>query len=798
MRLSLNILSELVDISGLPPEDIAHRLTMSTAEIDGIEYMNAHLNSVITAQVDEVFPHPNADKLSLVDLTAGEKKYRVVCGAPNHKKGDIVALATPGTRLGEGFTVQKAKIRGEASDGMLCSEKELGISDDHSGIMILPAGTETGIPLSKIMPGRTDIILDIDNKAITHRPDLWSHIGFAREVAALFGRKAKNPVNLDIEKSFKNADKLSVIIENPDASARYCGLLVKNIKVAESPDWLKAKIFSIGMRPINNIVDITNYVMAELGEPMHAFDRKKLKGNEIFVKMAKDGGEIKTLDGNTRKLASGDIVIADSGGNIALAGVMGGAESEIDANTTEIVLEAANFNSVSIRKTAGRHSLRTEAAVRFEKSIDPELCKAAIIRCYDLIKQIIPCAEASTAIIDNYPVKRRKISIKTNTDFIRKRIGDAIPDDKILSILNGLEFGVKAQSGILEIEVPTYRATGDIDIPEDIVEEVGRIYGYDNIQPSPPLVPCETPAANEKRQFERRIKDILARDHQLIEVSNYSFVNGALLNKLNINEDKELLLRNPLSSEQDRLRRSLIPNIITNIELNQRYNDAFRIFELGRVYLKEDRNSKHLAAENTFVAGAVYQKKPDAPLFYDVKNIAADLLAQLKVKNVKYAPASVGVPPYAHPGKSLEITVDDKKAGLIFELHPKTVESFELKGSAAMFDINADIIFASEKTAVSFSELQKFPDVPFEISVLAGRQVYCADILSIIEKTQREYIRSAEVISIYEGKPVPEDMKSVSIRIIFSARDKTLTPQDIDALQKKVIESLAKAGYSLR
>ncbi|MCU0820944.1 MAG: phenylalanine--tRNA ligase subunit beta [Spirochaetes bacterium] len=798
MRLSLNILSEIVDISGISPEDIAHRLTMSTAEIDGIEYMNGHLNSVITAKVENVLRHPNADKLTLVDLSAGDKKYRVVCGAPNHKTGDIVALATPGTKLSEEFTVQKARIRGESSDGMLCSEKELGISDDHSGIMILPSGTQTGVPLSKIMPQRTDVVLDIDNKALTHRPDLWSHVGFSREVAALFNRKSKNPVNFEIGKTFKNADKLSVIIENPEASSRYCGLIVKNISVAESPDWLKAKVISIGMRPINNIVDITNYVMAELGEPMHAFDRKKLTGNDIIVKMAKDGGEIKTLDGNIRKLTADDIVIADSGGSIALAGVMGGADSEIDADTTEIVLEAANFNSVNIRKTAARHGLRTEAAVRFEKSLDPELCGAAIIRCYDLIKQIIPAAEAASAIIDNYPVKRPKITIKTDTDFIRRRIGNAVPDDKILSILKGLEFKVTVRDKNLEIEVPTYRATGDIDIPEDIVEEVGRIYGYDSITPLPALVPCATPRLNEKRLFERRIKDILSRDHHLTEVSNYSFVNETVLNRLKINENRELRLRNPLSSEQDRLRRSLIPNLVMNIELNQRYHDAFRIFEFGRVYLKEDRKSKELAAENNYVTGAVYQRKAKAPLFYDAKNVATDLLEQLRIKNVKYAAASEGMPPYAHPGKSLEIIVDNKKAGLIFELHPKTIEDFELKGTAALFDINADILFASAKTVISFSELQKFPDVPFEISVLSGRQVYSAGILSIIEKTNSDHIKSTEVISIYEGKPVPEDMKSVSIRIIFAAKDKTLSPQDIDGLQKKVIDSLAKAGYNLR
>lgn len=797
MWLSLNMISDIIDINGISPEDIALRLTMSSAEIEDVEYVNHYLKTVIAAKVEEVYPHPNADKLTLVDLYTGKEKVRVVCGAPNHRKGDIVALATVGTKFNEEFEIKKTKIRGEESSGMLCSEKELGISDDHSGIMILPAGTRPGTPLSELFPDMIDTRLEIDNKSITHRPDLWSHTGFAREISAIFGRKPKNIIKYDLQNIFRTSDNLSVRIDAPEGAARYCGLLVKNITIKESPDWLKARMNSIGMRPINNIVDVTNYVMAEIGQPMHAFDRKKLKGNEIIVRMAKDKEKFRTLDNQEHELSSEDVVIADSDGAIALAGVMGGAYSEIDDTTREIVLEAANFNYISIRKTAKRHTLRTEAAVRFEKSLDPELCPAAIIRCYNLIKQLIPEAEAATKIIDAYPGKPEGISIRTSSDFIRKKLGQQIPDKRIIEILRSLDFTVSGKD-TLQIGVPTYRATGDVSIPDDIAEEVGRIFGYGNITPKPPYVPCIAPDTNYKRLFERNIKNILVKDHHLTEVSNYSFTGGEILDRIGINENKELRLQNPLSLEHDRLVRSLVPNILTNILLNQKYNEYFRIFELSRVYLKESRKSADLAVENTRVTGAVYIKKTKSPVFYEAKKIALDLIDQLKIKNIEYKPSGKDLPPYAHPARSMDVFIDRKNAGILFELHPKIIQDFGINGHAAIFDLNMEDLFNSGKSQPAFIELQKFPDVPFEISVIADKQTYADDVCSIIMKSSKDYVKQVEVISIYSGEQIPEGKKSISIKIIFTGSQRTLTPEEIEKLQKKTIDSLNREGFSLR
>jgi phenylalanyl-tRNA synthetase beta chain len=798
MWLSLNILNQMVDTSGITPEDMALRLTMSTAEIDSIERVNEHFKTVYAAKILDVKPHPNADKLTLVDLDAGSKKYHVVCGAPNHKKGDIVPLAVPGTRFSGEMIIKKAKIRGEESEGMLCSERELGLSDDHSGIMVLPPDTKIGASFAELYPHRVDVRFEIDNKSITHRPDLWSHEGFAREIGAIFNRPFASVVDYGLLKTLKDAEPIAVRILDPAASPRYSGLVVTGIKIAESPDWLKAMVESIGMRPINNIVDITNYVMAEIGEPMHAFDRKKLNGGEILVRLAGSGENLMTLDGSAFELMNEDIVIADSRGAIALAGVMGGGNSEIDDSTTDIVLEAANFNPVNIRKTANRYSHRTEAAIRFEKSLSPELTVPALLRCYDLIKKIIPGAEAVSRIIDAYPAPQKKVLVTTSADFIRKRLGEKIDDGRISEILTSLDFKLLTRGGAIDIEVPYYRSTKDISLPEDIVEEVGRIYGYDNITPGVPFVSCAPPGKNRFRLFERAVKNVLTGHHNMIEVSGYSFIGEDTLNKLGMNDDTELRMRNPLSKEQDRLRRSLIPNAVNNIKLNSRYADEFYIYELGRVYIKKDRRSAELASEKTMVCGAVYRKKSDTPIFYEAKRIVSGLTQKLMIADYALVPEGKALPPCAHPGRSMALIVEKKVSGYIFELHPDTLREFDIAGSAAIFDIDLDILYGARMRDTSFMELQKYPGVPFEVSVLADRKVYAQEICSIIEKGGIEMIQGVNVVSVYEGNPIPEGKKSVSIKITFASRERTLTPEDIDRLQKNAVGLLAKNGYHLR
>ncbi len=798
MWISLKTIGRMVDISDVTPEAIAERLTMSTAEIEGIEYLNSFFNTIVTAKLITVEPHPDADKLTLCFADTGSEKIQVVCGAPNHKAGDIVAFATVGTKFSDEFIIKKTKIRGVESSGMLCSLRELGLSDDHSGIHIFQENTELGKPLSEVFSDWVDVRLNIDNKSITHRPDLWGHQGFAREIAALMGKKFKEPADKTILSNIASKDNLKVSIKNSDASPRYSAMVVKNIKIEQSPDWLKAAVTALGMRPINNIVDITNYVMAEIGEPMHAFDRKKLKGDEITVRLAAKDEKIVTLDGRSHDLTTEDIVIADASGPIALAGVMGGGNSEVEESTTEIVLEAATFNPVNIRKTAQRFDSRTEAAMRLEKTLSPEITIDALARCYELIKQIIPGAEAVTGVVDDYPAPVQRAVIDISAEYIRKKIGQNLDDNSIIKTLTALQFDVVNSNGNLKVTAPHFRSTKDISMKDDVVEEVGRVFGYRNIDPAPPMVVCEPPVKNLFRYFEREVKDILSGSFSMTEVSGYSFTGEDTLNALKINEDKELRLRNPLSIELDRLRRSIVPNMMNFIKYNQRFFDSFDLFELGRVYLKDDRKSTDLVTENFRVAGTVFMKKIETPIFFEAKAIAAGLIEKLRIKNFKLIPATDNLPPYAHPGRSMKIEVDGKDAGLIFEVHPEAAQAFEFTGNAAIFDMDLNVLFNAEKNPVKFKELQKYPEVPFEISVVADKKTYSETILNIIKKCDKNRITDTKVISVYEGSQLPDDKKSVSIKIIFASKEKTLEPSEIDELQKKVISALNKEGYTLR
>ncbi|MCL1865598.1 MAG: phenylalanine--tRNA ligase subunit beta [Spirochaetes bacterium] len=797
MWISLKIIGKMADISGISPETIANRLTMSTAEIEEIEYIKDYFKTIYTAKLISVEPHPNADKLTLCTVDTGSEKVQVVCGATNHKAGDIVALALPGTKFNDEFTVKKTKIRSIESNGMLCSERELGISDNHDGILVFRDNINIGKPLSDIFGDWIDTRLLIDNKSITHRPDLWGHEGFAREIAGLFGREFKRPVDRSIVANLVNKDNLKVSIKNIEASPRYSALVMKNIKISQSPDWLKSAVTALGMRPINSIVDITNYVMAEIGEPLHAFDRKKLKGDEIIVRFASKDEKIVTLDGRSHDLTTEDIVIADTSGAIALAGVMGGGNSEIDENTSEIVLEAATFNPVYIRKTAQRFDARTEAAMRFEKSLSPELTVDALARCYELIKKIIPDAEAVSGIVDDYPVPVKEAEIEVTPEYIRKRIGHNISDSDMIKTLTALHYEVKFDNVKFNITAPHFRSTKDISMKDDIVEEVGRVFGYNNIMPAPPLVTCEPPLKNQFRFFERDVKNILADSFGMTEVMAYSFTSEETLNTLKINENKELRLRNPLSAEIDRLRRSLIPGMMQFINYNQKFSDNFDIFEVGRVYLKDDRTSKELAKENFRTAGIVFIRKPAAPVFFEAKAIAAGLLEKLRIKDYKLIPETDSIPPYAHPGRSMKVEVDGKTCGFIFEIHPETADAFEFAGKAAVFDLDMDLLFNAEKRPVKFKELQKYPATPFEISVLADKKTYSEEILKIAKNTDQKIVE-AKVISVYEGSPLPVDKKSVSMKAVFASSEKTLEPAEIDELQKKIIASLNKNGYTLR
>ncbi len=601
MKVSYDILKKFVtpphEVSG---KELSETLTMSTVEVEDFADRAAELKHMVVGLVTKVLSHPNADKLKLatVDIGSGEP-IEVVCGGVNLKEGMKVAFAKVGARVrwhGQGDWVQltAAKIRGVESNGMACAADELGLSDPAAvehGIMDLShLKFAPGTPLSDAL-GEQDIILDIDNKSITHRPDLWGHLGLARELSALWQVPLREP---EVPKLKPEIDvPLMVSVKAPAKVVRYMAVAVEGVKPAESPVWLKQALTNLGMRPINVIVDVTNYVMLELGQPLHAFDLKKLASPEIVIRRAKQGEKFVTLDGVERTLDESMLLIADKKHAQAIAGVMGGVRSEVSEKTTSIVLESATFEAVNIRTTAARLGLRTEASARFEKALDPQLAELALSRAVQLLIELCPGAKVSSPVVDVFDNPPAVKAITLSLPWLYKRLGVAIPEAEVVSILERLEFTVKKKGDELHVTPPSFRATRDITIPEDLVEEVARIYGYGKIPLSLPPVPPTPPREDAEQVARWRIRDVLTA-HGFTETLTYSFVGERVLSEvspsvysaLNLSPRPLLTLANPVNQAEPELRPALIPNLVGQAVINALHlpHQPIQLFELGRVF----------------------------------------------------------------------------------------------------------------------------------------------------------------------------------------------------------------------
>ena len=800
MKLSRRWLEDYIDLNGIEDHELMNRLTMSTAEVEEILRIGEHFDHIVTARITAIGQHPNADKIRLATVEYGASApLQVVCGAPNIEVGQIVPLATVGTPM-PGGVLKEASIRGFTSTGMLCSEREMGMSDDHGGIMVLPEDTPIGVPLREIV-GFSDAVIDIDNKSITNRPDLWGHVGFVRELSAIYDRPytyapdAELPARLyDAE----TADPLRISNEAPDVCPRYCALVVKNVRVMPSPRWMQERLIAVGLRPINNIVDITNFVLYELGQPMHAFDRRQISGDLIRIRRAAQDEAFATLDERDHLLSSEDIVIADATRAVALGGVMGGLNSEIVDDTTQLVFESATFEATTIRRTAHRHDCRTDSAMRFEKSQDPENAETGIFRALELLLETCPDAVVASELLDSYPGKAEPTSIAITHDFIQRRLGIDIGVDAITRILTGLRFGVSFTDGAFTIDVPSFRATKDIGVPYDIVEEIGRVYGYDNITPVAPAVDLRPPKErNEFRTFEWYARDIFALELGFTEVMNYSFVGEDLIRRGGGEPGRELMLRNALASHHDRLRRDLAPGLLDQITGNLRYFHDFNLFEVGRVYLKEDRQSPDLAQEHTLLAAAMVNAGPED--FYRLKGAIERYLHRLGLNGVSFEPAGDDLPGWAHPGQTAMVTVQRKPVGVLAGLHPPVAKNFDIaRHRVALCELNLGSLFALPKRPLKFKPWSEQPSSPFELSVLADRRVYVRDIEAIIRKAVGKQLMDIGLFSVYEGASVPEGKKSVSYRMVFGDAGRTLSSDEINSLRQGVIDALLAAGFPLK
>ena len=834
-------LNDYVDLSGISADDLVNRLTLTTCEVDGYEKVFEHLDGIIAAKIISRKKHPDAEKLSICTVDTGSKKLEIVCGAPNAVENITVPLAGIGSRIPSEdgyFEIKKAKIRGVESPGMLCSSSELGLDgivEKSEGLLILDEKIKPGTSLSSLFPGIRDIILDIDNKSITHRPDLWCHFGFAREIAAIFGKKIKfNPLDIKFPKTDAKLPVKKIAIEKGAAKAYY-GVYSSGIKIVPSPLWMQIRLIHAGQKPINNIVDASNYTMLELGQPNHTFDAAYLKNDTVSVASTGKSFPVKkftTLDEVERIIPEESVMILDgkpsSGTPVAIGGIMGGLDSGIKETTSALFLESATFRREKIRRTLSGIQLRTDSAVRFEKGQDPAKAKAALARLIDLIS--LTCPEIRTGKISGEsPEKEVKNKIKISLSHIRERLGFNISEKEVVKTLTSLFFevslpekkkGAAKSSGnttdsdaVFSITVPTFRSQYDITIPEDIIEELGRVYGYDNIKPAAPRIESQSSPQHEMHAFERFLKNHASLAGGFTETYNYSFASK---DENLLFSDEGVKLKNPIQSDSDRLRLSQIPGLLKQAAFNQDRFENIRMFELGRIYLSEKTadglpvekkrlniihlpphvKSKNIHPDDTalfqnFLSFRSYLER----LMNDISQTGWNLISCEKE-------SEASLPVYLHPGCSVKFTDGSGKTlGHAGILHPSFEKQFDLKRSALIAEVFIEELYdfkENSRKKILYSPPSVFPDSRFELSIVMNDKVSTADPVSIVEKMKIPEIKGIRLLTIYRGEPLPEDKKSASYEVLCGTDSGTLSGEKVQEIMDSIIKKMQDAGFPLR
>ncbi len=806
MYLSLDWLKDYVDVpKNITPEELGLKLTMHTVEIDEVINQTNQFDKVVVGKVLSVKKHPGADRLNLAKVDVSKKEpLEIVCGASNLKNGQLVPVALIGAVLSGDFKIEAREVRGEKSEGMICAEDELGLGDDHEGIMVLEKRAKVGQKFSDYLKLK-DTIFDVDNKSITNRPDLWGHVGMAREIAVFLESKNTKKFDSILENKLKGGDSLEQInvkVEDKDLCPRYMAVKVEGVEIKKSPEWIKTRLQAIGMRPINNIVDVTNYVMIELGQPMHAFDSNQVP--EIVVRRAKKGEIIKTLDGTDRKLDLDMLVIADSKNPIAIAGVMGGENSEVNDKTNSIVLESANFEPVSVRKTSTKLGLRSEASMRFEKSLDPNMCEFALARAVELLKKTCPKAKVVSAVADVSNFNLNQGPIEIGMKWINKRLGEELTEEKIISILNRLGFRVEVKEGsMLNVITPTWRATKDIEIKEDLLEEVARIYGYDNLKPKMPRVFIDTPAENKEKKLEREIKNILYLGAGLNEVSNYSFLGEEKLKKLKINDSEHIKLKNPISNVHTILRKNLFTNLLDNIKTNQAKQEQISLFEIGSIFWdtpgkinKDNTKNENLPWEEKHL-GLIEAGEAKDGVYEKVKGTLEYLLDSFSL-DVKYEVVET-LPEWADKktfakiivGGTLTSSAQAEEVGFVSKIEKNVLISLGIKKEVAVVEVSFTKIFdlILSLGAKIYKEGTKFPGVERDLAFVVSDKVLYNNIKVEIEKFD-ELIYRVELFDVYQGKNLEKGKRSLAFHVTYLSDEKTLTSEEVDELQKKLVKNL--------
>ncbi|UCF94833.1 MAG: phenylalanine--tRNA ligase subunit beta [Desulfobacterales bacterium] len=798
MKVSLSWLNDYIAIE-MEATALAEALTMVGLEVESVFDRYGYLDTVHVGRISEVRPHAQADKLRVCEVDVGDRRLSVVCGAPNVKAGMLAPLALPGTVFPDGAVLEQYAIRGQISAGMLCSEAELGLGVDREGIMVLDASLAVGSKLAEALR-LSDTVLEID--LTPNRPDCLSMLGIAREIAAIQKIPLQYPDYTLADREEQISKLTSVKIEAPNHCPRYAARLLENIAVAPSPFWLQDRLLSVGLRPINNIVDITNYVLMETGQPLHAFDFDRLAENSIVVSTANPGETFVTLDQKERSLDSTMLMICDGQKPVAIAGVMGGLNSEIEAATHRVLIESAYFAPVSIRKTSKKLGLNTEASHRFERGIDPEGTIKAVNRAARLMAELAS-GRIIPGIIDEHPRPPLARNLTLTVAHTNRLLGTRMNRRAIADLLESIEFSVENKDDADELQVvpPPFRV--DISRPEDLMEEVARLAGYNNIPTTFPLIPAEGRRAAPQLGLRNRIKDIMS-GFGFTEAINYSFAHPRVGDRLRLAPQDPrrafVAILNPLTEDQATMRTSLIPGLLeaTGYNLAQQVKNL-KFFEVGRIFINKD--PKHLPQEIEMLAGLWTGARsnsswlsPENPCdFYDIKGAVEGLLTALRVPGVRFTAMPSALCHYTRSGYTAQILSGTTPLGLVGQAHPQVLANYNLKQSAFIFELEIDRL-ASLLPAITASQaVPKFPAVFRDITVIVSKHIETQEVLDRVESFNEALVESLHLFDVFTGDPIPSGKKSISFRVTYRSHDKTLEDEDISQLHKSITARLLQA-----
>ncbi|WP_238884834.1 phenylalanine--tRNA ligase subunit beta [Clostridium sp. YIM B02551] len=779
-----------IDING---KELGDRLTLSGSKVEEVIISGDEIKNVVTGKIVKIEAHPDAEKLVICQLdVAAEELVQIVTGANNMKEGDIVPVALHGAILPNDLKIKKGKLRGVVSNGMMCSEEELGIAGDEPvhGLMILDPKTQLGRDIKDVLGLNKEVI---DFEITSNRPDCLSVIGIARETAATLGTSFNMPnLKYSVVKDKNINDELKVTI-NDSLCRRYLARGVRNVKVAPSPAWMQERLLDAGVRPINNIVDITNFVMLELGQPMHAFDKREISSNHIVIERAKAGEKFTTLDELERNLDDTMLCIKNGETTIALAGIMGGLDSEIKEDTTEVIFEFANFDGTNIRVNSKKLNLRTEASSRFEKDIDPNLALLAADRACSLIEEL-GCGEIIDGTIDVYPEIKEEKELKVSSSWVNKFLGTQISSEDMKNFLDRLELITSINGDELIIKVPTFRI--DIDIKEDIAEEIARIYGYNNI----PMTISTSTTEREPKYKKERLDDLVIEtllSSGINQSISYSFVSPKVFDEINLPKDSELRntvkIKNPLGEDYSIMRTTTIPSMMESLKRNYSRNNSYvRLFEIGRTYIPNE-NENALPKENNILTIGMYGECD----YLDLKGVVENILDALGVIRTSLVREIDNV--CYHPGKTAALLVGKQKAGVFGEIHPDLLDNYGIDTLGYMAELNLDVLYEVSNTIKAYKPLPKFPAVTRDIALLVDDAVLVGEIEDTIVKAGGSLVERVTLFDIYKGKQIPEGKKSIAYAIAYRDENKTLTDKEVNKVHDKILRSLEyKLGAQLR